>query len=462
MSRRRTGKITAGTSYTQDLHAAMRQFLPHSGLPLLSPHNKKIRWTPRLLVMTAVMMAWSPAATLIDRFLEARNAVVKMFCSRRRPGKTYEGFAAALERISDALLEQLAGHWRECVQKVAGEHWRIGKWIVFGSDGSKIDEPRTAANEEAFGTSGKNNSGPQQLITSLFHVGIGALWAWRRSGLRGSSERQHLRQMLHLLPADALLLADAGFTGYDLLQSIMEGGRHFLMRVGANVRLLRKLGYYLEEHEGIVYLWPDARQGRDSRRRLPRKLKKVDPPLVLRLIELADGRGRKMALLTSVLDPTELSEAMAARLYALRWGIELMWRNLKQTMGRDKMRSGSPKNSARELDWAMAGLWMLQLLAVSRMRQSGQSPQRYSTAGVLRVLREAMGGRLGRGQGLARKLAAAVKDTYHRHGDKKARHYPRKKRERPPGLPLARKATQTEIRLAQQLRAALLPESLAA
>ena len=52
--------------------------------------------------------------------------------------------------------------------------------------------------------------------------------------------------MLDSLPLNALIAADAGFVGYEFLSSILSSGRHFLVRVGSNVRLLRKLGVVRE------------------------------------------------------------------------------------------------------------------------------------------------------------------------------------------------------------------------
>src|SRR5688572_15902379 len=63
-----------------------------------------------------------------------------------------------------------------------------------------------------------------------------------RTGPTGSSEREHFRQMLDELPPAALIAADAGFVGYEYLRAVIDSGRQMLVRVGSNVRLLRKLG----------------------------------------------------------------------------------------------------------------------------------------------------------------------------------------------------------------------------
>jgi hypothetical protein len=111
-----------------------------------------------------------------------------------------------------------------------------------------------AANEKAFGCAGKENSTPHLLLTVLLHLGTGLPRAWRR-GPGVGSERGQLRQMLGLLPAGAMLVADAGLTGFDLLRQILARGHSFEVHVGGNVRLLEKLGYAVEKQgAGIVYL----------------------------------------------------------------------------------------------------------------------------------------------------------------------------------------------------------------
>lgn len=461
MPRRRCGASSWAQSYYGQLREAMSEFLPHQGLPLLSDDGR-VRWTSRLLAMVAIFMAWAPGRTLLDRFGQARQTIVGIYSTRRRPGKSHEGFSKALIQHSGSILAVLADGWRRRLRQLADACWTVEGWELFGVDGSNFECPRTAANEQAFGVTGKNNSGPQQLLTCLFHIGSGVLWGWARGSIKEkSNERDLLRQMLDLLPRGAMLVADGGFSGYDLIRSLLDRGNHVLIRVGANMTLLTNLGYAYQEHKQTVYLWPLDKQGR-QKGRMPKGLKNVKPPLVLRLIRLQDAKGRPVCLLTSVLEKSTLSDRTAARIYRLRWGIEVMWRSLKQTMGHHKVLSGTPQRAGAELDWAMAGLWMMQLLGVRRMMQSRRSPCSYSPAGSLRVLRQAMSGRRQNRRSLKTELAAAVMDEYRRHGSKAARHYPHKRPRRPPGEPVARMACDQEKILAQRILAQPPPKPLAA
>lgn len=436
MKRQRIGQRNKAGAYHSQLLEAIRKYLPQRGLALQSS-DRRIRWTDRMLVITAILMTWQMASTLQDAFESAREVLVSMYGSRRRAGKCLVGFLRALEKRSEALLAKVVAASRVGVQKVAGRAWRMGPWVVMAVDGTRIDTPRTAANEAAFGCAGKKKTTPQQLLTTVFHLATGLIWDWRR-GRGDAAERTHLREMIAGLAERTLLLADAGFTGYDLLLSLQQAGHDFIIRVGRNVTLLRGLEYKFRQYDGIVHLWPQGKRG--------------EPPLVLRLVEVR-SECKRMCLLTNVLDESVLSDRQVADLYRRRWLVEVAFRSLKQTLSHRKMLSGTPANAALELDWAMVGLWMLGLMASGEVRQVDRG--RWSAAKTLRAVRRAMRRKTSRppAGGLAGQLRKAVVDRYVRTGSKRARDWPHKKKQKPPGCPKVRTATKTEVRKAQELRA---------
>jgi len=431
MDRQRIGKPSGTEDYHTQLLHAMGKLLPRAGLDLQS-NDARVRWTPRRLVTTAILMCWQTAGTLRDAFGEARQIVIGMYRSRRRPGGSYSGFMEALARDSQRCLQRVTVCLRRAVQTTAGRHWRRDGWVLMGVDGSRIDCPRTVANEEALGCAGRNKTTPQVFLTSVYHVTSGLPWDFRR-GRGDASERGHLLGMLENLPRKTMLLMDAGFTGYDFLRALRDSGHDFILRIGRNMRLLRKLGWQVDEHDGIVYQWPQSRRD--------------EPPLVLRLVVLGDGRA-PVYLVTSVLEPKLLSDGQIARWYRLRWGIEVFYRSLKQTLQRRKMRSVRPDNALTELDWNVIGLWVLGLMATRQIPHE----QRWSVACSLRVVRRVLSRPHARGPKLHRQLRRAVQDTYVRRHDKSARNWPHKKNDPPPGPPRIRIATTSEIRKAKGLK----------
>jgi hypothetical protein len=438
MKRTRSKRSSRRKVYRDDLMDAMGKFLPQQGLPLQTD-KKNRRWTARLLVVGAILMSWDVADHLKDAFEHAWDCLAAMYPTRRRPGRTYRGFIETLRRHSASLLETVSTALRGKMQQVAGGHWRMGRWVPMAADGSRVECPRTKANEKALGCAGRKKTGPQLFVTTVYHAPTGLPWCWRSGGGK-SSERAHLQGMIPLLPDGTLLLADAGFTGFELLRSLQEADVEFIVRVGANVRLLRKLGYYVQEGEGIVSLWPQD--------------KRDQPPVILRHVVLGSGCRHPVHVVTSVLDESELRDAEVGRMYRLRWGVEVMYRSLKQTMSCRKLRSHTPDAAEVELNWAMVGLWMLGLATVEAMDFRTHAPSSWSVAEALRAVRTAAEKpRAARRRGgLRPALRKAVKDAYKRRGSKKARDWPHKKTETPAGAPKIRTATETEVKHAKQLR----------
>ncbi|QOJ15463.1 MAG: hypothetical protein HRU75_12800 [Planctomycetia bacterium] len=242
--------------------------------------------------------------------------------------------------------------------------------------------------------------------------------------------------MLPELPERALLLTDAGLVGYRVLTRLQNCGHAFIVRVGRNVTLLRKLGYHLRERAGVVYLWPDTQRR--------------TPPLTLRLVLLQAGRqhvgaadqraGRAAAQRCGCCRPLPAAPLVA--------GSDAS--HAEADAGQAKLRAQTPELAACELDWSMAGLWLISLLT----HNAAQPPRLISPAAALRVIRTAMRrGRRPTGKHwLQRQLRTAVPDFYLRRRPKTARDWPHKKTEPPPGTPRIRTATTAEIRKAQAFR----------
>jgi hypothetical protein len=210
-------------------------------------------------------------------------------------------------------------------------------------------------------------------LTTLFHMGTGLPWNWR-TGPKDSSEREHLLDMLPSLPPHSLLTADAGYVGYAFTKAEIDRGCHLLVGVGANVRLLKNLGY-VRERNGLVYLWP------------AQVAKRFQQPIVLRLLVLHNGK-QPVYLVTNVLDTQCLSDAQLAELYGRRWGVELLYRHLKQTFQRRKLRSTCADNSQVEMAWSLIGLWAMSLYTQIANQLDGIPLTRLSMAGILYRFRQ--------------------------------------------------------------------------
>ena len=468
--------VPGSGGYAQELAAAVDWLLADvdwAGIGL----RRDCGWSARGLVTAALLWAWSTDATLRERF-DLALRVARRLCGKAVPKSvSYQAFIKLLVRWTPQLVVRLAAALRLRMEREFPDRFRTAGFVVLAGDGSKIGLARTKSNESRFspaktrqaqqkrkGKRGgrrsksrkaqrrrsreKKADSPQLALTVLFHVGLRLLWDWR-IGPSDSSERDHLREMVPGLPHDALITADCGFVGYDFWKTLLDSGRHFVIRVGGNVRLLKQLGV-VRESLGTIYLWPD------------KVAKKNQPPLVLRLVVVQGGR-HPWFLVTSVRDSNRLSDRQVADIYRQRWGIELFFRHFKQTYGRTKLRSHKAEHAECELHWSLLGLWTMLLYAQARLPRttttttttapSGMRTPRLSASRVIkafgRALHEYRSSPLPN-QSLTHLLETALIDPYKRR-DKRSRDYPRKKYEPPAKAPKITRATQNPRQQAQQL-----------
>lgn len=425
-------------SQTHTLVKAIQHFFPSQFFSHLKTSNRATLWLPQRIVFMGLLMMWDAEKTLGDRFAAARDLLRRLF-PKWRLGTDYQGWCDAQLPYIDTLQPALAKRLRKQMRQFAGRHWLREGFCAFAADGSRVECPHSAANKEGLGCAGKKKTGPQLFLTTLWHMGTGLPWDYR-IGPGTASERHHLRDMLGDLPANALVVADAGFTGYELLSAIGQAGHGFLVRVGSNVHLLKELGYVEWQNPSTVYLWPEG-------------CRQDKPPVVLRLLVLRRGR-QQMHLVTNVHAEETLTQEQAALLYEMRWGVEVFYRSCKQTMDKRRMLSRTPATCKAELHWVVLSMWLLGCLSVSAILARGGAPLSWSVALARKQVRAAMRAawRGRRCADLTKTLGDAVKDGYERHGSKKAHDWPHKKKEKPPGSPKIQSATAAEIKKAKRLQ----------
>lgn len=415
------------------------------------PKHGNTSWLPTQLIVLAILWVWSDHSRLTAGYQEARQAALRFYsdltlCS-------YHGFIGALVTWTERLRPLLWSRLQQLMEQAGDGYWRLGEFLVLAVDGSRVTVPRTKSNERGFAAKNYGRGGmtksrrkwknkkrrskklgqpvkPQIWLTMIWHMGLKMPWCWK-TGPSTSSERDHFLELLKIcaFPQNTLFCADAGFIGYEFWKSIIDAGHNFLIRVGGNVHLLRKLGKVRVEDD-IVFFWPHKlRQSKQ-------------PPLMLRLLEFQGVRG-PVFLLTSVLEPKRLSLSKAREMYKQRWGIELQFRTLKQTFGRTKLRSRTSERALVELEWSLFGLWIIQLFAVKEQLEIASPPERSSAALAIAVFRDLLRDRhrvVASPKMLTLQLREAVKDDYERTSSKRARYQPHYKD--------APSATQPKIKLA--------------
>lgn len=452
-------QVVAGQS-TVDKIAAALTLVPAAMFAKVSLHGN-INWDPKVLVLAALLWAWSDQEALTRRWQRTREILASWFPSAFLAA-SYQAFIKTLTSNTAVLLAVLMIHLH-AFTRTANPHACVHDRAVFAVDGTKVGVPWSDDTDRKLGqqtlSSRKKNKKrrrkrsansqahqavrPQIMLTLFWHLATGLPWVWQQ-GAVGASERDLARPMLPQLPPRSIIVGDAGFTGYEFWHDLLAAEHDFVIRVGTNVKLLKKLGWKCRAHGDLVYLWPATQQHQQQ------------PPLVVRLVAFRTQRS-VIWVATSITSRHQLSDRQIETLYRQRWGIEGWFRSLKQTFGKRKMHSLTADHAQCELDWAIIGLALIQAHGIQALIDQGVSPHDLSEAQAIDAMRSTVlqqdfqPGDFAR---LRTRLATARVDDYQRTAPKAGRHVHRQKTHVSAGCPKIIHATKAQQRLAQQIQAA--------
>jgi Transposase DDE domain len=303
-----------------------------------------LRWQPQPLIFVLLSMTWCCGDSQAERFETAKAFYTACYQRKKRPGKTLEGFQKALARVPTAWLRLVAGLVRQRLAQVFADRFEVNGFVPLGCDGSRLACPRSAELQKHLTHSQLT---PQVWVTALVHLSLGIPWSWRLGRGNKASERTHLRQLVTTLPPRALLVTDAGYPGYELLQALVAQRVAFLMRLSSTAPLYspERMALY-RFREGLVYYWTKEAQ------------KEEREPIRVRLLRIVGSKG-DVWLITNVLEAEKLSRKMAGTFYRWRWRNEGFFRTYKRTLGKVKLMSRTIALAHREAEGSLLAVQML-------------------------------------------------------------------------------------------------------
>jgi hypothetical protein len=433
----------------KSLIGSMREFLTPEVFKQVrnaSKRRKCPRWDLHPLFYIVVLMTYCCGDSLPEKFEAARMFYVASCPKRKRPGEHFSGFEKAVAKLPMPILRALAAAMRARIEVIFGNQWKVGNFIPFGCDGTRQTCPRTEELEQRLGTGGIEASSPMIWNTSIVHLTLGIPFCWRWGKGGKASERNHLIYMLRWLPTSALVVADAGYVGYNVAATMILANVFFLIRMSSKATFYSETQKRLEEfREGIVYYWPKNQQDDGN------------PPIRGRLMRIHSCRHKvDVWLFTNVEDPKQLSLETAGTCYRWRWENEGFFRTYKRTLKKVTLMSRTLRLVHREAEASMIATQLLLCQGALAMPapRKGAVPIMCSPRGVLLEVRRELSGRRDPKPFCAR-IAHAQREQRVRTSPKQKREWPRRKPHTAPHPPvLLRLTDEQKVKIQQQLQAA--------
>lgn len=305
----------------------------------------------RLFPPTETLSMFLAQALDADRSCQktVNNTALQRLAGGLPPCSTRTGaYCRARTRLPTPMVRALARSTGQRVTAKAQRAWHWRNRPVRLVDGTTVTMPDTAANQAAYPQSHTQKPGlgfPLCRVVGLVCLGSGALLNAAVSPYqgRGNDEQSLLRSMLDTLARGDVLVGDAFYATYFLLCVLRERGidavfeQHGSRQRMTDFRRGRHLG--ARDHL-IVFQKPVIKPDWLTRTAYD------EAPATLTVRELRVG-GK--TLVTTLLCPKQTSKADLKSLYRDRWNVELDLRNIKTTLGMERLSCLCPEMAVKEI-----------------------------------------------------------------------------------------------------------------
>lgn len=291
------------------------------------------------------------------------------------------GYCRARERLPQELVSGLLRYTGASLSAALPVSWRWRGRAVRLVDGTTVSLPDTEANQAEYPQSRTQQRGlgyPLCRLLALTCLGSGGLLNAAVGRFRGGDEQTLLRTLLDTLSAGDVLVGDAYFATYFLLCSLEARGvdgvfeQYGARRRSTDFRRGERLG--VRDHL-LVWSKP-ARPGWMS------AAEYAAAPDTLTVRELYTG-GK--VLVTTLRCARATRKAQLRALYRRRWCIELDLRDLKTTLGMERLRGLTPAMARKELWVYLLAYNLIRVLMAQAAVLAGCRPRELSFKHTLQL-----------------------------------------------------------------------------
>jgi hypothetical protein len=219
-------------------------------------------------------------------------------------------------------------------------------------DGSSVQLADTDENQQVYPQSSAQRPGcgfPLMKFAVLFSLCSGAVLEVITGNLHGH-ELRFLRQLWEQLKAGDILLGDRAYGEFTTLAALPQQQVDVVARLHGARKVDFRKALRLGRNDGL-FVWAKGYQ--QSQILTSEEWGLLPAQITVRLVRftatIRGFRGRRITLVTTLLDSELYPSEELIALYARRWRLELCLRDLKTMMGMEHLRCKTPEMAQKEL-----------------------------------------------------------------------------------------------------------------
>ena len=387
---RRTAQTIGQTTMAQ-LQAHLRDLLPD---PLLSQEEEGPNSRQRIfsLRLTFECFLWQ----MLKPKTSCREVVRQVQALFRLNGQGLideddSAYVQARQRLPQQRMEKaLLATALTADSRVGCKGWLGGRPVKV-VDGSTTQVADTPENQKVYPQPSSQKKGcgfPVIRFIALLSLSSGALLKVVMESLR-SHELRLFRQLWEYLQKGDIILGDRAFGEYTTAAALPLQGVDLVARLHHQRKVDFRKAKRLARNDGL-FVWKKGYQ--QSRILSASQWALLPAQITVRIIRFSATirgfRGRRVTLVTTLLDSKLYPAEQLIALYVRRWALELCFRDIKSTMGMEYLRCKSPEMARKELLAYLIAHNLIRCIIAEAAARYEANLQALSFKGTLDALRQ--------------------------------------------------------------------------
>lgn len=241
---------------------------------------------------------------------------------------TGSAFAQGRYKIDPIFFRDLNRLVTDTYRTSAKKLWK--GHVLLAGDGTTLNLPSSSDIREYFGVYSTNEVGLDRYLARVFFLYdvLNDFVVESRLSTMDIGEKTLMRQCLPLLgEANDIMLLDRGFGNFCTVKELANSNISFCIRLGLKNSMFAKAAFDAAQEDFITVWCPSEKEKANCRKN------GLDvEPVAVRLVKIKLKTGETELLVTSLCDLQKYTTQEIGQLYALRWGVEEGFKNLKPKM----------------------------------------------------------------------------------------------------------------------------------
>jgi Transposase DDE domain len=292
------------------------------------------------------------------------------------------GYCQARQRLPIDLVRELARQSGVMMNNHTSQGWLWRGRHVKLTDGTTTLMPDTAENQGQFPQHGSQEKGagfPIARLVCVMSLANGAVLDVAMGPYKGKGTGEYglFRELLGCFAPGDVMLADSYYCSFFLIAALQARGVDVVFEQHGARHTDFRTGEKLSARDHVVQ-WskPVARPAWMT----PEEYNAYPAALTLREVKV-----RKKVLVTSFLNPREVCKREIGQLFLRRWNVELDLRNIKSTLGMERLTCKTPDMCKKEV-WVYGLAYnLIRLLMAQAAVQAGVLPRQLSFKHTVQV-----------------------------------------------------------------------------